>query len=65
MMQRNDEQGPLTAAIGSPYFLTLATGEGMLYTWNEYEAWMRDAGFAHVKKHALPKDHGVVIGTKA
>ncbi len=37
MMQDNAETGPMSAALGSPYFLTLATGEGMLYTWNEYQ----------------------------
>jgi cyclopropane fatty-acyl-phospholipid synthase-like methyltransferase len=65
MMQSDDETGPLSAALGSPYFLTLATGEGMLYTWREYETWMRDAGFARVSKQALPRDHGVIIGVKA
>lgn len=64
MMQRDDETGPLTAAIGSPYFLTLATGEGMLYTWREYMAWMKDAGFGTVTKAVLPKDHGAIVGTK-
>lgn len=65
MMQSNDETGPLSAALGSPYFLALATGEGMLYTWNEYETWMKDAGFATVKKQELPRDHGIIIGIKA
>jgi hypothetical protein len=64
MMQRDDEKGPLTAAIGSPYFLTLATGEGMLYTWREYEAWMREAGFSQVQREVLLRDHGAIIGTK-
>lgn len=64
MMQRNDERGPLSAAVGSPYFLTLATGEGMLYSWKEYEAWMKDAGFTQVKKQLLLRDHGVITGTK-
>jgi cyclopropane fatty-acyl-phospholipid synthase-like methyltransferase len=64
MMQRNDESGPLSSSMGSPYFLTLATGEGMLYTWKEYETWMREAGFATVKTQILPRDHGVVIGIK-
>lgn len=64
MMQRNDEQGPFSAAVGSPYFLTLATGEGMLYTWNEYETWMRDAGFTNVKSQALLRDHGAIVGIK-
>jgi len=65
MLQHDDGTGPLTAAMGSPYFLALATGEGMLYTGKEYETWMREAGFASVKTQRLPRDHGAVIGKKA
>jgi ubiquinone/menaquinone biosynthesis C-methylase UbiE len=65
MMQANSEDGPLTAAIGSPYFITLATGEGMLYTWQEYQQWMREAGFEKVETLRLLQDHGLIIGTKA
>lgn len=64
MMQHDDETGPLSAAVGSPYFLTIATGQGMLYTWREYESWMRDAGFQRVQRTSLPHDHGLIIGTK-
>lgn len=64
MMQRDDETGPLSAAIGSPYFLTVATGEGMLYTWKEYETWTKSAGFIRVNKEVLLRDHGAIIGTK-
>ncbi len=64
MMQNDDESGPLSAAIGSPYFLSIATGRGMLYTWKEYESWMKDAGFSNVKRHILEFDHGIIIGTK-
>ena len=64
MMQSDREDGPLSAAMGSPYFLTLATGEGMLYTWSEYEAWMRAANFRTVKKQILIRDHGAIIGIK-
>ena len=63
-MQHDTEDGPLSAAMGSPYFLTLATGVGMLYTWNEYEQWMREAGFTRVLRRALVRDHGVIIGIK-
>jgi cyclopropane fatty-acyl-phospholipid synthase-like methyltransferase len=65
MMQHDSEDGPFGAAMGSPYFLTLATGEGMLYTWREYQSWMRAAGFASVQTGALPREHGVIIGTKS
>jgi ubiquinone/menaquinone biosynthesis C-methylase UbiE len=64
MMQDDSETGPLSAALGSPYFLTLATGEGMLYTWSEYEQWMRESGFKTVIRHKLIRDHGVIIGIK-
>ncbi len=65
MMQHDSGTGPLSAAMGSPYFLTLATGEGMLYTWAEYEKWMKEAGFSSVKRLTLPKDHGAIIGIKS
>jgi len=64
MMQDDDETGPWSAAIGSPYFLALATGEGMLYTWQEYENWMRETGFADVTRQVLPRDHGCVTAIK-
>jgi SAM-dependent methyltransferase len=64
MMQDDDERGPLTAAMGSPYFLTLATGQGMLYTWGEYEAWMRKAGFRRVVRRTFIRNHGAIIGIK-
>jgi hypothetical protein len=64
MMQNDDEDGPWAAAIGSPYFLTVATGEGMLYTWSEYEAWMRAAGFTDVRRFKLPRHHGAISSRK-
>lgn len=64
MMQRDDETGPLSAAVGSPYFLALATGAGMLYTWREYETWMVDAGFKNVTRRHLLRDHGLLVGTR-
>jgi len=64
MMQRDDETGPLSAAVGSPYFLTLATGKGMLYRWKEYENWMREAGFIKLQREVLLRDHGAIIGVK-
>ena len=64
MMQNDDRSGPLSAALGSPYFLTLATGKGMLYTWAEYTALFEQAGFVGVEQIQLPVDHGVIIGYK-
>lgn len=64
MMQHNTQDGPLTAAIGSPYFLTLATGKGMLYSWNEYKELFVQAGFKNISTYKLPRDHGVIVGVK-
>lgn len=64
MMQNDSGDGPLSAALGSPYFLTLATGNGMIYTWSEYESWFATAGFQATKRHQLPRDHGLIIGIK-
>jgi ubiquinone/menaquinone biosynthesis C-methylase UbiE len=64
MMQRNDETGPFSAAMGSPYFLTLATGEGMIYCQREYKTWLQHAGFDQVEEYILPRDHRVLIGKK-
>ena len=41
----DDGTGPDLAAALSAYFLTVASGEGMVYTGAEYEEWLLDAGF--------------------
>jgi len=65
MMGDDDDSGPLSTALGSPYFLAIATGEGMLHSWNDYEQAMLAAGFSSVAKVSdLPLNHGLMIGTK-
>ncbi len=64
MMGDDDDSGPISTALGSPYFLSIATGEGMLYSWAEYESFLRHAGFSQTRRFQLPHDHGVLIGTK-
>ncbi len=64
MMQWDNRTGPHTAAIGSPYFLTLATGRGMLYCWNEYENDFKEVGFKRITRTRLPRDHGLIVGIK-
>lgn len=66
MMGRDDECGPLSTALGSPYFLTIATGEGMLHPWKDYEAVLREIGFTQTLRldKGLPIDHGVLVGIK-
>ena len=66
MMTDDDETGPLESVLGSAYFLTIATGQGMLYPWKDYEAALADAGFADVRRvDGLPLSHGLLIAAKA
>jgi cyclopropane fatty-acyl-phospholipid synthase-like methyltransferase len=62
----NEEQtGPLTAALYASYYLTLSTGEGMIYTVGEYIKWLRDAGFSKVRNYANSfEGHCVIVGVK-
>ena len=64
MMGNDEEDGPISTALGSPYFLSIATGEGMLYSWKEYERCLADAGFAQTQRQSLPRDHGLLVGIK-
>lgn len=64
MMAYDDDTGPMTAALGSPYFLSIATGQGMMYSWADYEHFLADAGFKQSFRQVLPRDHGVLIGVK-
>ena len=62
----NDEgTGSMSAGLVSPYFLTLASGEGMTYSPSDMESAIRDAGFARVERHdGLGFSHSLVIGHK-
>lgn len=66
MMADDDDRGPLTTALGSPYFLAIATGEGMLHPWKDYEDALRGAGFRQTVRldQGLPLDHGILVGIK-
>ncbi|MEY3784493.1 MAG: hypothetical protein RLZZ230_815 [Candidatus Parcubacteria bacterium] len=65
MMGNNDDSGPLSTALGSPYFQAVATGEGMLYSWLDYEKWLKEAGFLTIQRYDdLPLNHGILIGKK-
>lgn len=66
MMGDDEDRGPLSTALGSPYFLAIATGEGMLHPWKDYEAALKDAGFKQTVRldQGLPIDHGILVGIK-
>jgi hypothetical protein len=65
-VSNDNEDGPLGSALLSLYFLTLATGQGMVYTLNDYDPWFRAVGFKKVTKVVFPapNNHAFVIGVK-
>ncbi|MEV5753957.1 methyltransferase [Actinoallomurus sp. NPDC052308] len=62
----NDEgTGSATAGFMSPYFITLASGEGMVYSPNDMEAAIRAAGFSRVERYdGMKFSHALVVGYK-
>lgn len=65
MVANDDGSGPLSTALGSPYFQAIATGGGMLYTWSDYIGWLQEVGFRSIEKYdRLPLNHGVIVGRK-
>jgi hypothetical protein len=64
IMANDADDGPLAAAMGSPYFLGLATGTGMIYTKSEYEALCREAGFSSTQRVELPREHTAIVAIK-
>jgi hypothetical protein len=49
----------------SLYFLTQASGQGICYPPNDYEAWLKGAGFSDVKvTKGLPWEHAFIVATK-
>lgn len=62
MMGDDDDTGPISTALGSPYFLGIATGEGMLHAWKDYEQACNEAGFKQLTRvENLPMNHGLLI----
>jgi cyclopropane fatty-acyl-phospholipid synthase-like methyltransferase len=62
----NDEgTGSMSAGLVSPYFLALASGEGMTYSPNDMEQAVLDAGFDRVERYQdLGFSHTLVVGHK-
>ncbi len=65
MMGNDSDDGPMSTALGSCYFQCIATGKGMLYSWQDYEGWLNKAGFTRFERvENLPLDHGIFIAVK-
>ena len=52
------------AAWGSLYFLTLASGEGMMYPCLDYRRWLKDVGFSTVIERRNEFENIFVMATK-
>jgi L-tyrosine C(3)-methyltransferase len=62
----NDGDGPLMAALDSVYFAALPAEGGMIYSYAQYETWLREAGFRDVSSLRCGgwTPHGIVRGIK-
>jgi SAM-dependent methyltransferase len=59
------EDGGLWAVKISLYFLTQASGGGITYPADDYDPWLKKAGFTQVKKYKnLPWEHAFIVATK-
>lgn len=62
-VSNDDGTGSISAGLVSPYFLTLASGEGMTYSPADMEKAILAAGFARVERHQdLGFSHALVVG---
>ncbi|MBD2184009.1 methyltransferase [Planktothrix sp. FACHB-1355] len=62
----DDEDGPVMAALDSPYFMALPATGGMIYSWADHEKCLRDAGFTKMERIDCNAwtPHGIIIATK-
>ncbi len=59
-----EKTGPVFAALFSLNML-VGTGGGASYSESEYSAWMKDAGFAEVRRYDLPGPSGLIVAQAA
>lgn len=66
LVSEDDNTGPLAAAFMSAYFLTVASGEGMVYSPNDIEQALGEAGFTRVERHqGVGFGHALLVGRKS
>ncbi|MES1970959.1 MAG: methyltransferase [Pseudomonadota bacterium] len=49
------------AVAASLYFQAIASGEGRVRRWCDYESWLEDAGFVPERRVALTPMHGLIV----
>ncbi|WP_307868970.1 methyltransferase [Umezawaea beigongshangensis] len=65
-MSNDEGDGPVVAALDSVYFAALPAKGGMIYSWQQHENCLREAGFQEFQRVACPgwTPHGILIATK-
>lgn len=65
-MSNDAGDGPVVAALDSVYFAALPAEGGMIYSWEQHEQCLREAGFRDFERAACPgwTPHGILIATK-
>jgi uncharacterized protein YbdZ (MbtH family)/ubiquinone/menaquinone biosynthesis C-methylase UbiE len=65
-MSNDKGDGPVVAALDSVYFASIPAEGGMIYTWQQHEKALRDAGFHGIERIECPgwTPHGIIIANK-
>jgi ubiquinone/menaquinone biosynthesis C-methylase UbiE len=66
-MSEDNYDGPLMAALASPFFAAVAGEGGMLYSWEAYEKSLKEVGFDQVRRTRCTEaitPHGIVTAVK-
>ncbi|MBC8950430.1 MULTISPECIES: methyltransferase [Xenorhabdus] len=65
-MSNDEGDGPVVAALDSVYFACLPAEGGMIYSWEQYEHCLNEAGFKDPQRIRIPgwTPHGIIIAHK-
>lgn len=66
-MSEDGLDGPLMAALASPFFAAVAGEGGMIYSWDRYEEILRQSGFSEIERVRCPgalTPHGIIVASK-
>lgn len=66
-MSEDNYDGPLMAALASPFFAAVAGEGGMLYSWEGYEKSLKEVGFDRVRRTRCTEaitPHGIITAVK-
>lgn len=65
-ISEDTEDGPLMAALDTVYFRSIASGNGMIYPYKDYEKLLLEIGFKKVERIRCNTwtPHGIIVGYK-